>query len=748
METNEPNTYILSDVPAEEDALDFTPYSQTLIKIIQSPNTATPLTIGVFGTWGSGKTSLMRMVSKGLPENFQKVWFDAWKYDKEEALWRALLLQVLANVRSLAEEIKPQKKAEKEEHQKALDALDDLESSLYRSVEREQLGELRIDWQELLKGSLETAVHVGIALVPGLRIAQAVMEQAGKKAATDDPGGLLKAVEHEKNKIYSEHIHSLEQFQDKFKWLVDQLIRQRDTKLVVFIDDLDRCTPEKAIAVLEAVKLFLDVEGCVFVLGLDQDVVARGVELKYLELGKVNESDEKLHPVISGAHYLEKIIQLPFQIPPIEPEDMDRYVNSLVKVWPDKDCSTVFAKGLGDNPRQVKRAVNVFLLLSALSEERVQKLQGRIKPVRLAKVVVIQNIYPELYEVLKRTPRLLRDLEAYYRSAAASSEPEKQLTEEESGAGTKGLEPPPVLVPYINRAAIQRILTMHPSEKPDANFIELTPDELRLYFTLTRQAESPQVVQKEIPRGIFEPQMVFVPAGKFKMGSTEEQIEMVIREGMKWNTAQNEGPQNSPELPEYLIGKYLVTNLEYQSCIKETKHPSPKNWNGTEYPEDQGDHPVVYINWYDALAYCEWLTEKTGKSYRLPSEAEWEKAARGERGFIYPWGDQFDPDKCNTIEAGPGRTTPVGQYSPNGDSPYGCTDMAGNVWEWTRSILEKYPYQADDGREDLGGIGRRVLRGGAFYNSLDLARCAYRNSHKTSYWNDNLGFRVVVSPSS
>src|SRR3990170_604475 len=135
MEQAIPDTYILSDLPTDQDALDFAPYIRTLVNIIKSPETNTPLTIGVFGTWGSGKTSLMRMVYRQLPESFQKVWFDAWKYDKEETLWRALLLQVLAAVRAVVDERAPQAQDSNTSKEKALAALNDLEASLYRAVD-------------------------------------------------------------------------------------------------------------------------------------------------------------------------------------------------------------------------------------------------------------------------------------------------------------------------------------------------------------------------------------------------------------------------------------------------------------------------------------------------------------------------------------------------------------------------------------------------------------------------------------
>ena len=718
---------ILNDLPAVKDALDFEPYVATLTGIAASRSLHTPLTVGVFGTWGSGKTSLMRMVCNSLPDDFCVAWFDAWKYAHEAALWRALLLQVLATLRAAVAGV------DSNESTKALAELTDLETALYRTVAREEVGGVQIDWGKLAASLTQGAVQIGLSFIPGGSVLSDLVEKVRNKKTQAAAENLVDAIHRERSKIHIEQVQFLEQFQDRFNKLVGKHVEKRGRRLVVFVDDLDRCLPEKAVEVLEAIKLFLDVPGCVFILGLDQEVIARGIEIKYRELGLSGgaSGEDRKRFLIDGTRYLEKIIQVPFQIPPIERGHMGSFVKELVREWPHEECPRVFAEGLGDNPRQVKRTLNVFLMLWQLARKRhVQE----IKPVRLAKVVAVQHVYPALYEVLKGTPRLLRELEDYYREESSSSMDGK-------GRGkAERVEPPPALAPFIHRASVRRLFNLHPLDMPEANFTGLSPDELRLYFTLTRRVETPQMTAVEDSRSIFEPQTVHIPAGEFLMGSTEDDED----------ADSDERPQHSVKLTEYSIGKYPVSNAEYHGFVRTSGRRPPAHWDGDTYPEEKGDHPVVNVSWHDAMAYCQWLSKETNRSYSLPTEAEWEKAARGKDGRIYPWGNGWDQTKVNSQEAGPGDTTPVGQYSPDGDSPYGVADMAGNVWEWTSSIYKGYPYNPEDGLENQeeGDSISRVLRGGAFSFTERFVRCAFRFWYLPDYWVNDIGFRVVLSPSS
>jgi len=245
----------------------------------------------------------------------------------------------------------------------------------------------------------------------------------------------------------------------------------------------------------------------------------------------------------------------------------------------------------------------------------------------------------------------------------------------------------------------------------------------------------------EPPRPLqpFEPETILIPAGEFLMGSDPRQDP---------DAADDEQPQHRLHLPDYYLAKTPVTNAQYRAFVLATGHAPPVHWTNGRPPRGLEDHPVVRVSWFDARDYCHWLTEVTGRGYTLPSEAEWEKGARGADGRIYPWGYRWESGRCNSEESNVGTTTAVHAH-PQGASPYGALDMAGNVWEWTRSLWGyQYPYKLNDGRENLEAARdvRRVLRGGAFGYVLRRMRCAYRGGLGPDGRSRNIGFRGVVRP--
>ncbi|MDX9953164.1 MAG: formylglycine-generating enzyme family protein [Anaerolineae bacterium] len=234
-----------------------------------------------------------------------------------------------------------------------------------------------------------------------------------------------------------------------------------------------------------------------------------------------------------------------------------------------------------------------------------------------------------------------------------------------------------------------------------------------------------------------EPLWAEVPAGEFWIGSEK--------------SPDAERFRHKVHLERYQIAQIPITNAQYRLFVAATGVMAPVHWDGDEIPPGLERHPVVTVTWHDALAYCRWLSAMTGKLITLPSEAEWEVAACGGAvtgGTVreYPWGAAWEAGRCNSEELGLRDTTPVDAF-PKGASPYGCLDMAGNVWEWTRSLCRAYPYIPDDGREDLSASDsvHRVLRGGSYYGNANAARCAYHYWRKPYLGFRDIGFRVCVA---
>jgi formylglycine-generating enzyme required for sulfatase activity len=255
----------------------------------------------------------------------------------------------------------------------------------------------------------------------------------------------------------------------------------------------------------------------------------------------------------------------------------------------------------------------------------------------------------------------------------------------------------------------------------------------------------PSILRKPWRPLEFEPEVIYVRSGKFFMGGSPHDPHV-----KDWETQAD-----WIDLAAFCIGKYPVTNGQYWAFVKASGHDAPQvNWAGRRPRKTKLDHPVVGVSWYDACAYCAWLSEQTGRRYRLPSEAEWEKAARGmDDQRIYPWGDTWQPDRCNHDQD---ETTDVGAFGPQ--SPFGCYDMVGNAREWTTTIWggnsheahSDFPYPwKRDGRDTLGQDPQldtryRICRGGSYAEGSPRLRCSERDWYSPDAGNRKTGFRVVM----
>jgi formylglycine-generating enzyme required for sulfatase activity len=246
--------------------------------------------------------------------------------------------------------------------------------------------------------------------------------------------------------------------------------------------------------------------------------------------------------------------------------------------------------------------------------------------------------------------------------------------------------------------------------------------------------------------------MIEIPEGEFLMGTSEENIKQLQLKESDWayewsdnDLFAAEQPHHRVYLPAFQIAKFPVTNADYHIFIWDIGHRLPRDWTSFTFRDDTDTHPVVGVSKTDAEAYIKWLNLKTGMNFKLPTEAEWERAARGTDGRIFPWGNTFDPWRCNTAESVKKGTTPVGFYSPGGDSSCGAADMVGNVWEWTQSLFLPYPFNPNASTEESRARGRYVVRGGAWYYTRKLARCAAREGILANYLSPSIGFRLSCS---
>ena len=631
----------------------FKVYAETFAKVIADRANQTPLTIAINGAWGSGKTSLMRSIRDCLADitrdvdraggddvfrRCRTVWFNAWKYSSRDAILVALVEEIVAQMTA-------------------------------EGFPRQQLDRMRRDG-----GRLDWT-----------RIARATDELV-RQSETPDLKSLLRS-----DTSLLRNLPLLREFERFLDRLIGWSVTGRaagsgepfddsDGVLVFVIDDLDRCQPNRVARVLETVKLFMDRPGCVFVLGMDNEIVEKAVKAQYSTIEGFDEHA-----------YMDKIIQLQFNLPPIRPEHIQAFIaEELSTGQPERSPILRYLQDVSEtveaNPRTVKRFMNTFAIQRSLAETRGFLSDGVMDEDLLAKWIIVSFAFEDFADRALQRPLLI----AEFQEAIRAREGREEGTDD-------GELVPPHLREFLED---DRLVNLLKRGKPFPS----DEEEISVYTHLSastqpRRAipEGPDASEAEGTEGL-----ILVERGKFLMGDANR----------------------TTFLEAFEIDIYPVTNRQYERFLQATGYAvMPEHWQDGGYPAGKADHPVVNVNWADAMAYAAWL----GK--RLPTEQEWEKAARGPNGRIYPWGNTFNRFNSNSRELGLRGTTAVTQF-PNGASQYGCYDLAGNVWELTSTNV----FENEEAK---------VIRGGSWANPREGVRTTTRAYERTERRRRDIGFRCA-----
>ncbi|MBN1922557.1 MAG: SUMF1/EgtB/PvdO family nonheme iron enzyme, partial [Anaerolineae bacterium] len=609
---------------AAQDAFDFYTYAEALTHLALEGDA--PRTIGIFGPAGCGKTSLLHLIAASLEEQGVAasrpvviLWFDAAQHTEPGPTRRALLLQALAQLKSL--DLSPE--------------------------DAQRLA----DWEISLTYDADFDTFAGFSVLT--------------------------------------------------QW-VNDYFTERAERLALFLDGLDACPPERAVDTLEATRCFLNTPGSLCFLAADHDRLNAGLNARYGETPPAANG-----VACANTSHVQRLVQVTFTLPPLSSAHIDDF---LAQLTPDLPAATrgVLAVGLPPTPRSIKQALNTLHLRQALIQPAADAPEDS-NLILLAKVVVLQERCPELWALVMQHPELLQELESHMRTAQAA----------EDGTpipGTKSLPLP--IARYAADPLLTRVLA--PAEPITASFAHLAPHELHACLGLVPDAHDPdrqvwddllsgntahlraavevarqhqpayshalvRFMHREYPAPIAQRLSAGLALGH--LGDPRDFSATVTIPGGEFLYGAE---KQSCTLPAFRIGRYLVTQAHYaEFLLAHPEIPVPYvdedwarvyNWDSEKrtYPVGRSNQPVVLVTYEEAAAYCAWA------GGRLPTQEEWERAARGIDGRSYPWGETFTPAHANTRESGVGGPTPVGVFV-EGESPDGALDMAGNVWEWTAS---------------------------------------------------------------
>ena len=544
---------IHNDSPADRaHHFGFSAYAETLAKIVADQANRTPLTIAVNGAWGSGKTTLMRTIREklnqitaeldstggdGVFRRSRSVWFNAWKYSNRDAILVVLIEEIVSQI--LADGLPQQRLA---------------------SLRRSEGG---LDWEGISRTMDDLMTRGG---VPDLKR----FLESDTNLAKNVP--LLREFEHFLDRLIN--------------WCIlggPSGPRQAESAdatgvLTIFIDDLDRCQPDRVARVLETIKLFLDRPACVFIIGMDSDIVEKAVKARYAEIEGFDEHA-----------YMDKIIQVQFNLPPIRAEHIQSFIRedllgNQARDNPLTKYLDIVADTVRRNPRTVKRFLNTFSIQRSLAESQGLLQNGGMDEDLLAKWIILSFAFEDFMGRVSRRPLLLAEMQ----DVIFSKDRDADLM----------ADAPPHIREFLEDPSLVGILRQGKPFPADE-------DEIAVYIHLSDSTHrrAGRFDERE-GRGVHTvdegAQMAKVEAGRFLMGEAKKPVRLDVFE----------------------IEVTPITNHQYKRFIDESGYPNPpEGWADGNYAAGKADHPVVGVSFHDATAYAKWA----GK--RLPTQAEREKAS-------------------------------------------------------------------------------------------------------------------------
>ncbi|MBN2055774.1 SUMF1/EgtB/PvdO family nonheme iron enzyme, partial [bacterium] len=652
---------VASDDWVDRDGIGYGEYAAGLVEMIRRVEAKGSFTIGVFGAWGRGKTSMLRQIRRALDEEEHgdcpvvTAWFNPWQFTGEDHLIIPFFHVLSAALQSRAH----------------LSTKWDTKILAGMKAFGLQLSDVPLALACGLSGTLK----IPFFMEAEFKFAEALQE--GRRR--DEERRKLRDYES----MYYDLIERLRGYSEDFR-------NASGARIAVFIDDLDRCLPEKAVQLMEGLKVLLDLPGFIFVIGVARDVIEQGIRVRYKDLYSTRWPDGAMEEILPE-RYLDKIIQFPLELPPPDPDKLKLWIrDNLAGIPVVAPYMETILCCLGENPRTLKRFVNSLSYTIWVMRER----GGEFSIELLVKMCLLSYQLPALYQELGANPHYLVRIEKqilqYHIDCEDRGKPEPVGDESKEGAKEPAqvkkvgleeidwwLDKPFVnrLIPLLQRRT--RVTDGRTEQDEGFNDNETVGRYVRM-LAVTVSEKAVEVESRPKPGSLGElmrERMVRIKGGSFMMGD-------------------DKGESNARLHRVILDGFEIDKNPVTQSLYRRVMHEDPSRF--------KGDHrPVENVSWYDAVRFCNELSRQMGMApvykytrngedtecdwnadgFRLPTEAEWEYACRAGSPTAYANGDTENHlDKIGWYEKNSGgETHPVGGKEANA---WGLYDMHGNVWEW------------------------------------------------------------------